>query len=951
MTLKTFSLLFGLLLALTAGSLRAQDPEPQDLEKELRRILNQDPSIMEPEMLLKKHKDDLRHWPRHRDGEHAVKQVLQGGRDMIPLLLDLLDERDYRLKPAVAFMLSQLITEQADREAATEKVLPLLEHPKLKSSTRVLLQSLHRIDPEATEKRCLDMLVSTNTAYRRAAFALLNTQDCGVTVADLMPLLDAASGAARRRVFQLLIKEPSEDLDRAALKLVGDDHPALAADITDYLSVRNNPVVLAGITERLDFEPERRFAFALIIAANLENNYSVILLDDGMVPDLDPYLSNRDPLFRLAAACALCNICRRSGREADVNLIRNKIVPAFMDVFLKNRYFKDFNGLLPAASESMRLLTGSPFTTDLTFWHEWWRTEGRAFVQNLFLITVDPGQAVNTVVTYMNTGPEGGIYSFVGEGLLHDETYVQMKNAFFLTERDMQTLIDYLYGRGFFERPSLSAAASPRSIEMRLENRGRLVDCEGEGDLKFNEMVARLEESYRLNLWQVLKPEGVFVTWWENRYNWWMEQTDECERVNRMLEDLLNAYEILPDDVILTCAEYLESSGQLDACLQETQAIALLAGLGKDRFEIDEVVEGVAHLIVSSKNAAFLEPLVLYLYGSYGEDAYPLLKEAMVGLDGIETSLSDTRWFVRVVAAQAAPKLGTGAIPRLTALLGDERPEVRHAAINSLAGFNRPDSHDALMGVMASGDPGDQASLMKALGARRVTWATELYATALQGEDPVLWILALQGLAALPRTDVESAEVVMKFIHDRGLDSEAGIQGLDALKSMGGDASRETLLGLLAKAKDSDVERAIIFGLAILGETKVFPRLQECMLDQEYREHALSCMAFLLVSDFGGETWRYREYWEKNTGQSQAFFLRVALGVGEEPQGTEEAYEGIAKEDLVRALRHDQWPVRTAALRILEEGVGQSFGELTRYSSDKEVEAVASAWEIWLKSA
>ena len=62
-------------------------------------------------------------------------------------------------------------------------------------------------------------------------------------------------------------------------------------------------------------------------------------------------------------------------------------------------------------------------------------------------------------------------------------------------------------------------------------------------------------------------------------------------------------------------------------------------------------------------------------------------------------------------------------------------------------------------------------------------------------------------------------------------------------------------------------------------------------------------------------------------------------------------YQGIAKNDLVNALRHESWPVRTAALRILEEGAGQSFGELTRYSTDDDINSVASAWEIWLKSA
>jgi hypothetical protein len=121
----------------------------------------------------------------------------------------------------------------------------------------------------------------------------------------------------------------------------------------------------------------------------------------------------------------------------------------------------------------------------------------------------------------------------------------------------------------------------------------------------------------------------------------------------------------------------------------------------------------------------------------------------------------------------------------------------------------------------------------------------------------------------------------------------------------------------------------------------------ECLFDKASRQNALDAMAFLLVADYGDELWKYRERFEKFPGKSQAYFLKDALGLtAANPEG-ERSFEEIPVAELVSALKHESWPVRESALRILEEGSEVTFGDLKRDASPEEIAGLVSAWEAW----
>ncbi|MBU0755103.1 MAG: hypothetical protein KJ645_08170 [Planctomycetes bacterium] len=341
--------LFCLFLILFFGSLFAQEPDPAEPEQELKRLKREakaNPSVADPEILIEIYLDDFRHWPRQSDGEEAVRKVIEGGEAMIPHLMRLLDHRDYRLKPAVAYILSRFTLSDEDRETARAKIEPLLFHPKLKACYRHLLQALHAIDRGHAESLSVELLDSTDSALRQAAFAVLNESTSAAPLDALRTLLVVAEGDTRHKAFQLMSKNPDACVDGAALALVGDEHAALAADVTAYLGHRNNEQVKGELKTMLSYEPDRVFAFAVAAMVSLENNYNTVLLTEEQIPSLERFLNARDPLLRVIAAIALGNICSRSGQESDRNRLRNQVVPTLMDVFLKNRYFKDFNCML-----------------------------------------------------------------------------------------------------------------------------------------------------------------------------------------------------------------------------------------------------------------------------------------------------------------------------------------------------------------------------------------------------------------------------------------------------------------------------------------------------------------------------------------------------------------------------------------------------------------------------
>ena len=159
------------------------------------------------------------------------------------------------------------------------------------------------------------------------------------------------------------------------------------------------------------------------------------------------------------------------------------------------------------------------------------------------------------------------------------------------------------------------------------------------------------------------------------------------------------------------------------------------------------------------------------------------------------------------------------------------------------------------------------------------------------------------------------------------------------------------LLKDMFSPSEAEVALALPWALAPFEAVDCETVCRRSDLPEEEIATALEAMAFLLVAEYGEEVWKYRDRWEQSQGEGQAFFLRKTLGLSEEGEGPggEITYEKLTLSQLVKALRHDAWPVRMAALRILEEGSGESFGSLRKGSEAMMIDRVASLWEAWLR--
>ena len=542
-------------------------------------------------------------------------------------------------------------------------------------------------------------------------------------------------------------------------------------------------------------------------------------------------------------------------------------------------------------------------------------------------------------------------FVLAGDQLLKDPAFERTTFTVFLSNEDMTKIIEFLYSQRFFNRRSgsLVAGNTPedcKAVEVCLDECERFMVPTGEDNSEFAAIERRLHDTLKKNLWQLLYPGGDFYKWWENRYAWWNEHVEYKERTDRFLDELTVAFETLPDEVILACMDWLKEQPSLSESLDESTLNHLLPELDT-RYKIDVVVEGVADLIVTTKNPELIKPMARYLYGTYGEKAFPILGKAVLALDEVETSLEDERWFVRAVAADVAFEKGERLVPRLIDLLRDEWPEVRHAAIRSLVAIGNRACRVALTEVMDGGDSEMKMALLDALNTSSSPWALAFYEKALDSKDERFWAVAFKGLTQ--QKSPQAATIIIEFVRRFELASAEARMGVEALRKLGGQGARTALLTVLEDCEDPELAKRIALGLAELGETSVFPRLGDCMFERDLRERALDAMAFLLVADFEDDFFQYQGLWEKYPGESQAFFLMRALGLAGPAGPDQKSIEGIPISVLVAALSDESWPVKLAALRLLEEGTGKTFGTLTKTSDEVAINTVSGAWNAWFE--
>jgi len=916
---------------------------------------NIDPLLTEPSELVRHYSNDLILWPEEK-GEKAAEAIYAGGRDTIVPLMEVLKGRDYRLKPGVAYLLSRF-----DCKEAFEPIRATLPHPRLKKAVKHLFASLYRLD----EKKTLDLAVSLLSArerhLRKNSHSFLLTKDLGPCKEDLVSLLGSKEDDVRRHAFLLLVKSevPGEELEPHALKLLGSNDPRLTDAARIYLAERCSADLATKLAAMVKDTDERRFAFAVLTLVTAENRKGEKLLPDEAKERLESLIDSRDPLLKVTAASGLTCLYLRRGSQEEHEQLRTRVVPAFMEVFLGGQYCKDFMCILTVAAGSLQRVTGVPFGTDLTFWKAWWTKHDHEYMDRQRLLTITRENIDRMILRYdRREGKRRTRFVLAGEAWLEDSRFTKTASTCFLSRTELNTILDNIFVSDLLQTgntiapDSIVEAGGIESgmalIEVAGEKRSHLVQYRVGENEKLDRLGSILTEIFRANVWQLLHSGVEFSGWYRENATWWRDQTTEPLRTRRFLTSFLDVFNLLSEDLILVCYDWLSTRDDLHNLLDPRESGDLLSRI-QGRTRIDGLVRGTVRFIVAANARNLFNPLMTFLYTSFGESAFPLIAEVIEGLSSQSIALQDKRWFVRVAAAQALADKGESALPALINLLNDEDGRVRIEAFRSLARTECPGALDLMRAVVNRDEEEKVLELLTALCGLRKAWVYEIMELGAVNETARVRLAALEGLSFFH--DEKTGALIKAVLAELGRGTETWCQAVRMLAATGGPLSRQVLLDLYAGTDDRAMRTLLALCLAELGSMTPMDHLLQLVHEGNESSEVREALAVLLVADFPDDAGKFSLLWEQHPGRDQVFFLMKALKL--EPgdrAGPENRFGGVPPRTLVKALADSRWPVRSAAARVLEEGAGMRPGKVRRTTGLRELNTIRYSWEAWLES-
>jgi len=954
------------LLVLASLPAAAQEQEPPPNLEATRPEKIQDPLLLEPEELVALNQDVLACWPEER-GARAADMIFAGGKDTVGPLMLLLGERDYRIKPAVADILSRL-----GHVEAYEPIRELVFHEKLRLKTKHIFTALFRLEPGKTLGFCFELLTAEQRTLRKAAFAFMSgKKDLSAHRETALGLIASTKGDVRRHAFRLLPQtgiDPAE-MNAVALSLLGDVDARLADEVRLFLASQDSDEVTKGLFEKSSDEEHRIFAHAVLATVTRESRLGRSDLSLELFSRLEQGLDSRDPLTRICAAAGLASLYPRLAEQTeDPAALRRRIVPAFMEVFLGGQYCKDFSCLLDVSALCLRHLTGAPFEKDLTFWKRWWQDHSQEFQEQPRLLALTESLLHRLVVSYEN---DSGYYplsfTLAGEGVMKDPEFSRTPLTCFVTDEAFKPLLDELFTSHFFDQPSDDRSPdshiSRRVISLAVDNRSaRLVIDESSSRPQI-----RLEETllkiFRSCAWQLLFRGDAFDTWYFENIDRWSDVDLERERTQWFLKELFEGFNLMSEEVLLGCIDWLCHRSDLSRHFGREEW-GELAGRLRGRRTIDSVVKAVVDLVVCSVSGSsssttgeenpaaamgsdLFEPLVNYLFGMYGVVSYPLICRAILGTDRLHETLRDERWFVRASAARLLVRQERNALPLLVSYFDDPNSAVRIEAFRSLGRIGTVECRKILLTMFQQQKPDTLREILTGLEGIREPWVFEIFHQALLAYTADAQVEALRGLAHFDQANTEDLLRAHLKIWEPG--SEGWTQVVIHLSDAGGLAARNVLYRQYTESARLEDKTFLLHTLARLGDMRVVHALLGAIDSGNDDLEVPRSLSLLLVHDFPKEPWKFREYWNTFQGEDQAFFLRKALKLEKvEDLAPGQSLHGIAVDLLVEALTDFRWYVRAVALQMLEDGLSRSFGRANLNASRVEMNQIRYTWESWL---
>lgn len=538
---------------------------------------------------------------------------------------------------------------------------------------------------------------------------------------------------AKQRLVQLLAKEPT--LAGAACAALLRDVEGARAELEAVLA---QPPI------------DRSFHYAAFVLAATDRD-GTQLPPAAAVPSLQNALGSPDTLARSLAAVALGEMCYHGAADAADDAT---VVAALLDVVAAERFVPNFELLRRPAEHALHRLTGRT-GTEAVGWRAWWADASRNFAGLRSRLSIEGDRAASAVLSLRDDRRHVRI---LGEAMA-DLPPVQGALEYVFEAPRLVELVSAMQMAGFMKPGAIevpSGLALARSIELSVGDGRTQVAAPLQAVPAFEALVAIVDRATEPELWQLLRhpidePErGAF---WRSEKRLRAAQNDPRENDRRSLQRAIRAWSVAAPVQRRMLLAWMLTLPRGGAWIREEDGRALIA------------------LVAAAPQ--------------FGDDEMVLL-ELAAGAPG------DTVWRECVDQAARAGTRTRVAVDRVFAVLGadrllqalgDERAEVRRAAIDQVVAVRDLRAQEQLVRMFDDPEPGVRRAAVFACGQLKlaVARAPLVQRIADQDTDPAL---RRDAMAALGRIGGEGVFSVLQraLASPVQADRDAALRGLGELR-------------------------------------------------------------------------------------------------------------------------------------------------------------------------
>lgn len=926
-------------------------------------------------------------WPETA-GVEAARSFVAMGRKAVPVLLENLGNRDWRIRCGCAWALGEL----REREA-----LPVLRDALRDVANRIAMRpffdALVKIDPTAAVGDILPFLGSKFPRTAVAAYEALPEVIDQSFEKDLRALLRTAPSEVRFRVLDLVTRLEKPVEPAVYVELLGDPVARIAKRAADVLARSEDdvrPLLLAVVLEGT----MRRASYALLALVAIEDRTNRVALAES--PELKRRIFQlmRVPgeLENAAGAVALANISMRSSDEKVREVTDEHAVLYLLHAAGGGRLFKDYLSVRDLCFRKAAMLTGESFGEDGDRWIAWWKENHEGFRARRELRGIDPADHDELAVTLAFRPESGRELRVVLRGGDPVSTRRGSVRPVWMDSADIDDLtraletFRFFDGRGSARDPDWAGAYVEATVTV-----GRAAFTRAEyGDISAAalQFVADVRAIVDRNVWQSFRnaaTEPDPAAWIaSNRGRLSALDGDARDRV--LGEMGLEAFHEIDRRGRSAAVDTWGRLGGDWLKAREDRLVRLLEPRGAWSRPTVDLLGLIGRVPGPEVTAKVLDALPLYT--EEGRDL-ALAYLAPRPLDDVLAIPSSSPDVTSVVVRDLARRGDDTADRRAVDMAGDADSRVRAAFIEAFDGdagervlslvFERADrlegverramielagavGGEAAVGRLAAlynnSDMPTQRAVIRALGAAESAGAVERLLAI--GRDDEIPVHRGEALAVLGELDPE----LVRESYRRAMQEEQRAERLEDLLAAGvavfsGELATE--LGPFLEHADPGVRRAAALVLAPEGVGATVPVLLELLLDRPMSAKARELLE--LVTGFTvdeptveGARLAYEAWWVDNRDNERLDWIMAAFEAAEYPAAALGAFRRGNLQDpaaltvLLRAVRSDVWHVRQNAHLMLSKARGSSVGSLGRDASPADIERNANRWDTWFRT-